>query len=52
VKKTVAIIPTPPKVDIIKNPIEEQLAHTLLITPKNEPEIHDLPILRFEYLIK
>jgi len=48
----VAIIPIPPNVDIITKPIEEQLAHALLITPRNEPEIHDLPILRFECFIR
>lgn len=44
--------PVTPKVEINKNPIEEQLTHKLDISAKNDPEIRDLLILGFEFLNK
>ncbi len=43
-------MPVPPNVDIIRNPIDEQLAQALDTTPKNDPEINDLSNLIFEFL--
>ena len=43
-------MPALPKVEIIINPIEEQLAHTLVISVKNELEINDLSSLMLEFL--
>lgn len=46
------MIPVTPKVEINKNPIEEQLAHKLDKSAKNDPEIRDLVIIGFEFLNK
>lgn len=43
-------MPAPPKVEIITNPIEEQLAHALGNMARNELEINDLSNLIFEFL--
>ena len=43
-------MPAPPKVEIITNPIEEQLAHTLGNIARNELEINDLSNLILEFL--
>lgn len=51
VKNPVAIIPAPPNVDIIRNPIEEQLAHALDTIPSNEPVSNDLFNLTLDVLI-
>lgn len=45
------IIPTPPNVEIIKNPIDEQLAQALETIPKTDPESNDLSSLNFEFFI-
>ena len=50
VRNPVAIIPAPPKVEIIKNPTDEQLAHVLDTIPKREPESNDLSNLRSAFL--
>ena len=49
-RKAVAIIPVLPKVEISKNPIEEQLAQALDNIVKNELEINDLSNLILEFL--
>jgi hypothetical protein len=36
-------MPTPPKVEIIRNPTDEQLAQAPVIIAKNELETKDLP---------
>lgn len=45
-------MPATPKVEIITNPIEEQLAQVLNNIVKNELEITDLSNLIFEFLIR
>jgi len=45
-------MPALPKVEIITNPIEEQLAQMLVITVKNELESNDLSILILEVLTR
>ncbi len=42
-------MPAPPNVEIITNPIDEQLAQALDNIAKNEPEINDLPNLILEF---
>ena len=44
-------MPKPPNVDIIRNPIEEQLAQALEAMPRIEPENNDLSNFMFEFLI-
>ena len=44
-------IPTPPNVDTIAKPIDEQLAQVLEINPIDAPENKDLPSFNFEFLI-
>lgn len=44
-------MPNPPSVDIIRNPIEEQLAQALEAMPRIEPENNDLSNFIFEFLI-
>ena len=44
-------MPNPPNVDIIRKPIEEQLAQALEATPRIEPENNDLSNFTFEFLI-
>ena len=44
-------MPKPPNVDIIRKPIEEQLAQALEIILRIEPENNDLSNLSFEFLI-
>ncbi len=44
-------MPNPPNVDIIRKPIEEQLAQALEAIPKSEPANIDLSNLSFEFLI-
>jgi hypothetical protein len=45
-------MPKPPNVEIIRNPIEEQLAQALEAIPKIEPENKDLSNLNFVFLIQ
>ena len=45
-------MPALPKVEIIRNPIEEQLAQALNNIVKNELEINDLPNFILELLNK
>jgi hypothetical protein len=47
----VAIIPAPPNVDIMRNPIDEQLAHALDTIPNKEPDSTDLFNLTLNVLI-
>ena len=49
-RKAVAIIPALPKVEIIINPIEEQLAQALDNIVIKELEINDLSNLILEFL--
>ena len=51
VKKSVATMPNPPKVEIRRNPTEEQLAQALQAIPRIEPENNDLSNLIFVFLI-
>jgi hypothetical protein len=51
VRNPVATIPAPPNVEIVKNPIDEQLAQVLEIIPKREPESNDLSNLALAFLI-
>ena len=44
-------MPTPPNVDIARNPKDEQLAQALDATPRIEPENNDPSNLIFEFLI-
>jgi hypothetical protein len=44
------MMPALPKVEIIINPMEEQLAQKLVIIVKNELDISDLSNLIFEFL--
>ena len=44
-------MPKPPNVDIIRKPIEEQLAQALEAILRIEPENNDLSNLSFEFLI-
>lgn len=43
------MMPAPPKVEIITNPIEEQLAQKLVIIVSNELDIKDLSNLILEF---
>jgi hypothetical protein len=43
-------MPSPPNVEIRRNPIEEQLAQALEVIPKIEPENKDLSNLIFAFL--
>lgn len=44
-------MPTPPNVEIIKNPMDEQLAHVLDTIPNREPESNDLSSFSLAFLI-
>ncbi len=50
-RNPVAIMPAPPSVEIIRNPIDEQLAQALDAIPKTEPDSNDLSNLNLEFLI-
>ena len=44
-------MPNPPKVDMTRKPIDEQLAQALDAIPRIEPESNDLSNLSLEFLI-
>jgi len=44
-------MPNPPKIDITRKPIEEQLAQALEAIPRIEPNNNDLSNFIFEFLI-
>ena len=44
-------MPNPPSVDIMRKPIEEQLAQALEAMPRIEPENNDLSNFIFEFMI-